>query len=306
MVESVGLTDAFTMTTQATAPLPEPPTARRLTRSTDDRAIAGVAAGLGRYFNIDPVVVRLAFIVGIFLGGVGLIAYVAAWILVPEDKAAAGEGFDGAGAVRRLGIALGALVLTVAAAIGGFFGVAAGGATTTAIVVIAAGGLLVVGAATGGMRWLILPAIVLSLAAGIAAAADIDVRGGSGEPIYSPASTKDLRSDYRLGMGHLLLDLRKTQFDTGTHRVHLKLGLGLVEVVVPDNVCVSSTAHISGGATTVFDRSTGGTDHDWQDLHTPSAGTPHLVVDADIGFGEFRVEHLSGGGRGPAGEACND
>jgi hypothetical protein len=55
----------------------------------------------------------------------------------------------------------------------------------------------------------------------------------------------------------------------------------------------------------VFDRESGGTDHDWQDLHTPREGTPHLVLDADIGFGEFRVQHLPGGVPGPAGDACN-
>lgn len=292
------------MTTQATAPIPEPPTARRLTRSTSDNVIAGVAAGLGRYFNIDPVVIRLAFIVGVFLGGVGLIAYGAAWVLVPKDTAA-GEGFDGAGAVRRLGIALGALVLTGAAAIGGFFGVAAGGGTTTAIIVIAVGGVLILGAITGGMRWLILPAMALALSAGVAAAANIDVRGGTGERIYRPASSADLKSSYRLGMGHLLLDMRQTRFDPGVQRVHLKLGLGQIEVLVPDNVCVSTTAHVSGGATTIFDRHSGGTEHDWQDLHTAPAGTPQLVLDANVGFGEFRVEHFRGG-MGPAGGACND
>ena len=69
MVDAGDFADATTMTTQATDPLPEPPEApssRRLTRSTSDRVIAGVAGGLGRYFSIDPVVVRIAFIVGAF------------------------------------------------------------------------------------------------------------------------------------------------------------------------------------------------------------------------------------------------
>src|SRR6059036_129 len=115
MVESVVFPDALTMTTQATTPTPEPPVKRRLTRSSNDRVIAGVAGGLGRYFKVDPVVVRLAFIVGSFFGGAGLVSYGAAWLLVPNDTDE-GEGFDGAGVARRAGLALGAVVLTVAAA----------------------------------------------------------------------------------------------------------------------------------------------------------------------------------------------
>ena len=47
---------------------------------------------------------------------------------------------------------------------------------------------------------------------------------------------------------------------------------------------------LSGGATTVFDRDTGGMDHDWQDIRQAPEGTPQLTVDADIGFGEVRIE----------------
>jgi phage shock protein PspC (stress-responsive transcriptional regulator) len=280
--------DATTMTTATTTPTPEPPVSRRLTRSTSDKVIAGVAGGLGRYFSIDPVVVRIAFIVGAFFGGAGIIAYAAAWLLVPSDDGSARA--DAASIVRRLGIAVGMLVLIGVAIVGGFWGAASGGATTVAIVVIAAGGLLMLGAFTGGMRWLILPALALALSAGAVAAGNIDVRGGTGERIYRPATADTLRANYELGAGHLQLDLRNTKLGPGDHRVHLKLGLGQAEVLVPSNVCVSSTAHIAGGGTKVFDRDSGGTYHDWQDLRRPQAGNPHLIVDADIGFGELRIE----------------
>jgi phage shock protein PspC (stress-responsive transcriptional regulator) len=292
MVERGRFADATTMTTAATTPTPEPPEApspRRLTRSSKDRVIAGVAGGLGRYFSIDPVVVRIAFIVGAFFGGAGFIAYAAAWLLIPSDDGA-NRGSDAAGVARRLGIGLGMLVLTGVAVVAGFWGAASGGATTVAIVVIAAGGLLVLGAFTGVMRWLIVPALGLALAAAVAAAGDIDARGGTGERIYRPATAQDLRPDYKLGAGHLRLDLRNTKLGPGDHRVHLKLGLGQAEVLVPPNVCVSSTAHIAGGATTIFDHSSGGTYHDWQETRTAKPGAAHLTVDADIGFGELRIE----------------
>jgi hypothetical protein len=72
--------------------------------------------------------------------------------------------------------------------------------------------------------------------------------------------------------------------------VHLKLGLGQAEVLVPPDVCVSSTAQISGGGTTIFEHTSGGTYHDWQDIRRARPGNAHLTVDADIGFGELRIE----------------
>jgi phage shock protein PspC (stress-responsive transcriptional regulator) len=61
-------------------------TAKRLFRDTDNAMIAGVAAGLARYFGIDAVIVRLLFVVSIFFGGAGVLAYIILWLLVPEAK----------------------------------------------------------------------------------------------------------------------------------------------------------------------------------------------------------------------------
>jgi len=58
---------------------------KQLTRSTTDRMIAGVCAGVGEYLNIDPTVVRLLFVLGFFLTGPGiLLAYLIMAIVVPE------------------------------------------------------------------------------------------------------------------------------------------------------------------------------------------------------------------------------
>ncbi|KQY56532.1 PspC domain-containing protein [Nocardioides sp. Root140] len=56
-----------------------------LRRSSYDRHVAGVAGGLGRHLDVDPVILRVAFVVLTFFGGAGLIIYVACWLLVPED-----------------------------------------------------------------------------------------------------------------------------------------------------------------------------------------------------------------------------
>ena len=58
---------------------------KKLYRSTKDRMLGGVAAGLGKYFDIDPTLVRVLFVVTLFLGGTGVIAYLILWIIVPEE-----------------------------------------------------------------------------------------------------------------------------------------------------------------------------------------------------------------------------
>lgn len=63
----------------------------RLMRSRDDRMIAGVAGGIGRYLNIDPVLVRLAFVLLAF-SGASLLIYPLLWILMPQEPAAPAGG----------------------------------------------------------------------------------------------------------------------------------------------------------------------------------------------------------------------
>lgn len=60
----------------------------RLVRTSNDRMIAGVAGGLARYFNIDPVIVRLVFVLAIFAGGVSPLVYLVLWMVMPMDTAA--------------------------------------------------------------------------------------------------------------------------------------------------------------------------------------------------------------------------
>ncbi len=65
-------------------PTPTPP-ARKLYRSRQDRMIGGVCGGIAEYFNIDPTLVRLLAVASIFLAGSAVLAYLIAWIVVPED-----------------------------------------------------------------------------------------------------------------------------------------------------------------------------------------------------------------------------
>lgn len=56
---------------------------KKLYRSEEGKMIAGVCAGIGEYFNIDPTVVRLGFVIFACMGGSGILAYVLASVIIP-------------------------------------------------------------------------------------------------------------------------------------------------------------------------------------------------------------------------------
>src|SRR5215216_6294998 len=72
---------------------------RRLTRSGSDAIIGGVASGLGRYFGVDPILFRIGFVVATFIGGVGILAYIALLAFVPSDGGQKPGGASKAAAV---------------------------------------------------------------------------------------------------------------------------------------------------------------------------------------------------------------
>lgn len=57
----------------------------KLTRSNNDVIVAGVAAGLAEYLNIDPVLVRLLFVLLTIFGGNGILIYLIFWVLMPQE-----------------------------------------------------------------------------------------------------------------------------------------------------------------------------------------------------------------------------
>lgn len=60
---------------------------KRLYRSKNDRMLGGVCAGLGGYLDVDPAVIRLIWVVITILSvGTGIIVYILAWIIIPEEN----------------------------------------------------------------------------------------------------------------------------------------------------------------------------------------------------------------------------
>jgi phage shock protein PspC (stress-responsive transcriptional regulator) len=84
--------------TDTNPPTDNPPYRRPgapLTRSTEDKVLGGLAGGLGRYFGIDPVVFRIAFVVLTLAGGSGILLYFVGWLMIPDDA--------GGNALKRFG-----------------------------------------------------------------------------------------------------------------------------------------------------------------------------------------------------------
>ena len=325
-------------------PVAEPAAPRRLTRSTHDRVLGGVAGGLGRYFSIDPIIPRIVFAALVFAGGFGVLAYLAAWLFVPDEdtgeavasssRGAAiagvvvlvaaiavftggdfllftgpgifviglaavlgyalwrGTGGHGGGSVlARIVIVLVLGLLAIAGMVAVTIGAALGGDAVMAGVVVLAGLLVAAGAASGRLRWLLLPAVLLAIPVGVVAAADIDVDGGIGEREYRPATVAELDERYELGVGELVVDLRGLDLPPGTTPLDVDLGFGRAVVLVDEDVCVAPDIDMGIGEVDVLDRQSEGVDVRL-DVHPAAApGRSTLALTGDVGIGELVVAH---------------
>ena len=335
---------------------PQPPTgggARRMTRSRDDRVIGGVCGGLGRYFNTDPLFFRIGAIALAFLGGAGLLLYLAALLLMPaEESGAAVVSAPGAGRNRALVIA-GVVVLLIVAwpfLLGG--GVLAAGIVIPLAILVGAGvlvwwlvsgegpsgepkdiarraalgvgvlilcGLVAFGgafAAAAGpdwlvaaagdrrrrghlagaflkpVRWLVLPAVALALAAGTVAAAGIDLDGGVGEREYRPASAPTCRIDTSSAWVSWWSTCATPTCPPGDVPLDLDVGIGQARVIVPEDVCVATDAgHRRGQRQLLRPRPRAAST--WTSTSDPEAesDSTRMLLDAQIGLGELRVSH---------------
>ena len=58
---------------------------KKLRRSSSNKVIAGVCGGIGAYFGLDPVVVRIILVLFTLFGGAGVLVYLVCWICMPQD-----------------------------------------------------------------------------------------------------------------------------------------------------------------------------------------------------------------------------
>jgi len=273
---------------------------RPLLRSRNDRKIWGVAGGLAEHFGFNPTLVRVFFVVTLFFGGAGLLAYLVLAVALPED--------DGTGqpVPESIWTRLGKVVLVcVLVAVGLFLAAglavvsawvtATGHGTVIAIAVIVFGLALVAAAFAGDIRRRIVPLLVvaglmLGIPAGAVAAANIHIDSSIGQRSYTPTTQADIPANgYRLGTGQLVVDLRSLPWAKGqTIPVSAHLGIGQMIVSVPPNVCIDGDVHGKAGELISGGQVTHGVDPDI-DQGTPVTDAPTLKVNADIQFGQMVI-----------------
>ncbi len=249
-------------------------------------AIVGFSFGLfGLGFGLGGAVFPIAFL---------SVAGLAVWWLVSGERPS-GSASDVA---KRAALGVALLFGCFLLAVGSFVASGLGGGVVIASLVIAAGAALVAAAFLGGARWLVLPALAIALPLAFVSAASIDLNGGVGERRVRPGTLAEVKDSYRLGAGELVVDLRDVELPAGDRRLKIAVGAGHALVLVPENVCVASTASVGMGGVSVFERDGGGINVDWNDSRRAPRGTPRLLIHGDIGLGLLEVRNEPNGARG--------
>lgn len=267
------------------------PQIKRLERSSSDSLISGVAGGLGRYFELNPAVFRLGFVILTLIGGVGVLVYLAALLVIPAEDSERSIAADVL-AQRRdrpwpvvgLGLAGVALVLLLSRS-----HIAVG----TGWVVVLFAGLAILWASRGQKRarrllWTVgtlatLTAIAACLAVVVAFTwFNVSLSDGIGDNHYTPTSAAALQDSYRLGVGNLEVDLSQIPA-AGTHHITAKVGVGELKIYVPRTAAVRVDAHTKLGEVYVFRSHDDGRDA------RVRTGTGSFVIDASVGAGRIDV-----------------
>jgi phage shock protein PspC (stress-responsive transcriptional regulator) len=227
---------------------------------------------------------------GVGVGSLVLVGSIAALVWLRLRRPAGEQGH--ASADRRL---FGCLALVAAIAVWSVLFAMAGAwlagidGRLAAWVVVAIGAALVLSAFTGWARRLVVPAVAFVVSVAVITAAHVDLHGGVGERTYRPHVLSEVRHDYRLGAGHLEVDLREVSFPPGDTYLHVRLGVGELVVLVPRGVCVATSAQIGGGYVGALEQRSGGLDVDWSERPSPPLHTSRLVLNGDVGLGALLV-----------------
>src|SRR5437660_1617193 len=146
---------------------------RLVSRSRSERWLAGVCAGLGRARGIHPAWIRAAFVIGGLIAGVGLLAYLACWLIIPAEGEELGPRSSGwlVALAKACATCLGLATLAVLAASATLFGLG------WIAIVLAAATLLVVLVAWPrlGPAWALLPVAGIALPAVTVAAGGVQL-----------------------------------------------------------------------------------------------------------------------------------
>jgi phage shock protein PspC (stress-responsive transcriptional regulator) len=261
-------------------------------RPREGRMLAGVCAGVAQRWNLDITLVRVIAVVLALMSGVGVVAYVAAWLLTPSVDGpaplAAGSPLAKSvtgrrGGLRRLGglLLVVVLALLLVALVHSFwFGVPIG------LFVIAA--LLVTAFGTRVGRWLMLTfAILVALTLGV-----VGAFGGSfGTRTIHVATIDDLQSSYDYGAGAVRLDLSALAGVSGEHETSVRVGRGSVTVTVARGVPVFVHAKAGIGSVDVDGHRVSGLDAEQTVPIGDGSATAsdRIVLNLSVGAGTVKV-----------------
>ena len=270
---------------------------KRLERSRSDRMLAGVCGGLARYFELSPALYRVGFVVLTLLGGAGILIYLAAALVIPEEGKADSIAAQALHERRERPwqvIGLGLVAVAIAVLLSRATLWPRGDAAW--VLVLLAGAVVLwtqrrAGAPPRILRGLSIAAavvlvLVLAAAAVVATVFHVDVRNGIGNRTYVPSSAGDVHRTYRLGVGRLQLDLAGVRLPRGETNVDAKVGIGDLVVMVPADAAVRVTSDAEVGSVDVFDRHDDGRN---ADVAVAGAGRRLLVLHAHVGLGQVTV-----------------
>jgi phage shock protein PspC (stress-responsive transcriptional regulator) len=211
---------------------------RPVSRSRSERWLGGVCAGLGRARGIHPAWIRAAFAIAALIAGVGLLAYLACWLIIPAEGEEPGVRSSGwlVALAKACATCLGLVTLAVLAASATLFGLG------WIAIVLAAATLLVVLVAWPrlGPAWALLPVAGIALPAVAVAAGGMQLATNAGHVTVAPrALAPGGVATFRAGLGTFLVDLRRTELPaSGTLDVRVQGGVRRTIVALPHDRCV--------------------------------------------------------------------
>lgn len=288
---------------------------KQLRRSRSDRALAGVCGGLADYFEIHPAVFRVAFVVMTLLGGAGILIYVTAALVVPDARRTDSLVTATLRALRDrpwpllgLGLAAGAAAMALSRLTfwpGGdawllLFLLLVGAVILWVALRVAGGEVdaetrpLTAEDARGirRRRWRLalaaasLVAVLVTSAAALAVVLDVQFRHGVDERSHVVGSMEELRSDYRLGVGELRVDLRSVSLPPGETRMEARVDVGALHVIVPDNVALRVRATSRAGEIDLLGERADGFN---VEQALDQTGERVLALETHVGLGSMRI-----------------
>jgi phage shock protein PspC (stress-responsive transcriptional regulator) len=268
---------------------------KRLERPIDGRILAGVSAGLGRYFDLSPAFYRLGFVVLTLLGGAGILVYLAAALVIPEEGKEQSVAADVLAGRRDrpwplVGLTLVGAALAVLLARVTLSPVSGSG---WVLVLLIGLGVLWVSRGKTRRRRILLAGVVSSasmLALAFAAVAvafswfNVSLSDGVGTRVYQPVGATSLQPTYEIGVGKLRVDLSHIGTVSQPTHIRAKVGVGELQIVLPPGLPVNITSHAKVGDLSIL-----GSEHSGRDLNLTTADRGSLVIDASVGAGDVRV-----------------